>query len=233
MRIRSSITGARHLVAQRGFVDALVEPHAVAVVLLVARSAAATSVFGAAHVDRRRICRGRRARRPPRRWCRWRRRRGPAAAACRRSAAPAGRAASGLPSVPPSRPRAPSAVGDRLDVVRRRAEVAQDRGDGVALLERDGPLVPGIAAGRLRGGLGQQRDVFRDDARLEAGIEVAVPSRARRPSAATESSRCISGAALAGVADPSWRRRARARAHRRSAAPPRSSPAAGRRRGRG
>ena len=42
---------ARHLVAQRGLVDALVEPHALAVVLLVVVRAGATLV-GAARVDR-------------------------------------------------------------------------------------------------------------------------------------------------------------------------------------
>ena len=44
--------------------------------------------------------------------------------------------------------------GDRLDFLGLGAEVAQHRGDGIALLERDGALVPGIAAGGLRGRLG-------------------------------------------------------------------------------
>ena len=51
----SSMIGRRNLVAQRGLVDALIEPHAGAVVIVVVVSAAAvsaTSVFDALHVDR-------------------------------------------------------------------------------------------------------------------------------------------------------------------------------------
>ena len=55
-------------------------------------------------------------------------------------------------------------AGNGLDLLRSRAELAQDRADRVALLHRDGALVPGIAAGRLGRGLRQLRDVLGDDA---------------------------------------------------------------------
>ncbi len=123
---------------------------------------------------RRRICPCPTTPPSPRRWCRWRRRRGPAAAAWRRRPARAERAACSRPSgCCPC--RAPNAAVIALHLVRGGAELAQDRGDGIALLEHDGAFVPGIAAGRLRGGLGQQGDVFRHDARLETGIGIAMP----------------------------------------------------------
>ena len=45
MRIRSSITGLRNLIAQRRLVDALVEPHSVAVVIVIFVALSDTSVF--------------------------------------------------------------------------------------------------------------------------------------------------------------------------------------------
>ena len=67
--------------------------------------------------------------------------------------------------------------GDVLDVLGPGAEIAQHRSDRLALLQGDGALVPGIAAGGLRGGLGQQGDVFRRDAGLEARIGVGAAFR--------------------------------------------------------
>ena len=62
--------------------------------------------------------------------------------------------------------------GDRLDLFRRRSEIAQDGRNVVALLDRDRTLAPGIAAGRLVRGFRKQRDVFRDDAGLETAIGI-------------------------------------------------------------
>ena len=73
---------------------------------------------------------------------------------------------------PPSRPRGPSVSRNRPGFVRRRALVAQDRGDAVALLHDVNALAGGIAAGDLVLGLRQQRDVFRHHAGLKAGIGI-------------------------------------------------------------
>ena len=66
----------------------------------------------------------------------------------------------------------PERCGDRLDLVGVRAEIAQHAGDAVALLDHVDAFPVGIAAGDLLLGLGQQRDVFRHDARLETGIGI-------------------------------------------------------------
>src|SRR5262249_23557671 len=63
----------------------------------------------------------------------------------------------------------------RFDIARRPAHLAQERGDRVAFLEHDRAFVPGIAAGHLRSGLGQQADVFRHDSGFETGIGIAMP----------------------------------------------------------
>ena len=88
---------------------------------------------------------------------------------------------------------------DRLDLVRRGAELAQDRRDRVALLEHDGALVPGIAAGRLGGGLRQQGDVLGHDPRLEAGIRIVLAFGRRvghRRDRAGDQSRLLAGVAV-------------------------------------
>ena len=69
---------------------------------------------------------------------------------------------------------APERFGDGADLVGRGAEIVQHARDGIAFLGHDHPFVEGIAAGRLIGGLRQQRDVLRYDARFETGIGVRV-----------------------------------------------------------
>ncbi len=161
---------ARDVIAQRGLVDALIEPHALAVVVIVVRSG---DGVGAAHVDRdvfthlrpghHRLDRGV----------------GGNDDAYRLQPRPvAGRRQQHAQLVAVARgavlPAHPEGGGDRLHLVGGGAQVAQDRGDGIALLEHHRALVPGVAAGHLRGGLRHQRHVFRHDARLEAAIDVAV-----------------------------------------------------------
>ncbi len=75
---------------------------------------------------------------------------------------------------PPSRPRGPSAVVTSLMSSGRTPRSRSTEPTELALLQRRGPLAPGIAAGGLRGGLGQQGDVFRRDAGLEARIGVGL-----------------------------------------------------------
>ena len=73
---------------------------------------------------------------------------------------------------PPSRPRAPSVAAIALAFVRSSALIPENGGDGVALLHLVDALAGRVAAGDLLLGLRQQRDVFRHDAGLEAGIGV-------------------------------------------------------------
>src|SRR5262249_19065022 len=145
--------GARNLVPQRGLVDALIEPHAGAVVflfLVVLRGGR----LGALHVDRHVFAevgqrhhgldRGVADQDEPYR--------------LKALAALDGREQDAqLGTLPEAAVAAPAAehAGDRLDLVRRRAEVAQDAGDVVAFLDRDGALVRAGAAARLWRGLGQ------------------------------------------------------------------------------
>ena len=138
------------MVAQRGLVDALIEPHALAVVVVVfAALAATTSVLmlrtstatylpmsdqattASTAVSFAMMTR----------------------IGCSRM--PSASGASSTRSLWPSfrllsLPRAPSAAVIALMSSGVGAELAQDRRDDVALLERDGALVPGIAAGGLR-----------------------------------------------------------------------------------
>ena len=65
-------------------------------------------------------------------------------------------------------------LGEGGDLLGGGAEVVQHAGDAVAFLGDDHLLVERIAAGGLAGGLGQQRDVLRHDARFEAGIGVGI-----------------------------------------------------------
>ena len=159
----------------------------------------------------RRICPCRRARPPPRSRCRPSRSRGSAAAASRRRVA-ATRMRSFWPSFRPSlRPRGPERRRDRRDLVGRGADLLEDRGDVVALLDGDRALVPAVAAGGLGAGLGQQRDVLGHDAGLEAGVGIrrAVGRIGQRRAAALSAgSRPDSGSASR---RSSWRCRARAR----------------------
>ena len=171
MRISAVDHRLRNVVAQRGLVDALVEPHALAVVVLFV-AGVRRPACSCWRRRPRRICPCRRARRPPRSRCRPSRSRGSAAGA-RRPAVEAASTRSFWPSFRPlARPRDAERRGDRRDLVRRRADLLEDRGDGVALLHGDRALVPAVAAGHLAAGLGQQRDVLRHDAGLEAGVGI-------------------------------------------------------------
>ncbi len=105
---------------------------------------------------------------------------------------------------------------DRLDLVGRGAEFAQDGADRLALLDDDLPLAPVAAAVDDARGLGQQRDVLRHDARHETEISVGIGLRrvahfqVRRAVGIDQQARRRAG----------WRwrrRRARAPAHRRAA----------------
>ena len=230
MRMRSSISGRGTLVAQRGLVDALIEPHALAVVLFfllwprprdfglhvadvdgdVASEVGPgdhrldAGVVGDHHADRLH-----------------------ALGVVGRREQDAKLVV--LPDAAVASARAEHA-GDRLDVVGAGAEIAQHRGDGLALAERDGAFVPGSSAGGLPAGLGQEGDVFGRDAGFEAGIGIG------NAFGGISQSRMRGGrappGAMAARCRSSWRPRARARARRRSTAPPRSARAAGRRRDR-
>ena len=168
------MTVARHLVAQRGLVDALIEPHAAAIVIIVV---AVVGGFGdGVHAldvdgdifaeigqrghgfDRAVVGDDHAVGLQPRTGT-WR---------CRRhqdakllAFLQAAIAAAGA-----ERRR------DRLGLVRRRALIAQDRGDAIALLDDMNALAGWIAAGDLFLGLRQQRDVFRHHAGLKAGIGI-------------------------------------------------------------
>ena len=95
--------------------------------------------------------RDRTMRRPPRWRCRWRSRPGSAGRAWDRRSAPARRAACGFLCTPPSRPRGASAAVMALMSSGRAPSSRSTRGDGFALADGDGALVPGGAAGGLRG----------------------------------------------------------------------------------
>ena len=162
----------RHLVAQRGLVDALIEPHPAAVVIIVV---AAVGGLGdgvhALHVDGDIFAEiGQRGD-------------GfdvgivgddhpvglqPLAGARRRH-----QDAELLAFLQPAVAAAGAERGgDGFRLLRRRALVAQDRGDAVALLDDVDAFAGWIAAGDLILGLRQQRDVFRNHPGLKAGIGV-------------------------------------------------------------
>ena len=169
------MTVGRHLVAQRGLVDALVEPHAgaVVIVVVVVLSAVSATVFMLCDVDRDVFAEiGQRGDGfdggvvgddhavglQPRAGGRTGRRHQDAQLLAFLQAAVAAAGA--------------ERRGDRLRLFRRRALVAQDRGDGVALLDHMDAFAGRIAAGDLVLGLRQQRDVFRHHAGFEAGIGI-------------------------------------------------------------
>ena len=169
--------GGRHLVAQRGLVDALVEPDAAAVIIIVIVVVLAGSGLGdgihALHVD------------------------GDVFADVRQcghgfdGGVVGDDHAIGLQAGGGAEPRgrhqdadllaflqaAVAAAGaegqrNRPGFVGRRALVAQDRGDAVALLHDVNAFAGRVAAGDLVLGLRQQRDVFRHHAGFKAGIGI-------------------------------------------------------------
>ncbi len=172
---------ARNLIAHRGLVDALIEPHAGGVVVVGCRrklSATSVSTFftstetylpvsdsaTTASIDASLATITR--------------------IGCSRWAPGTGASStrSFWPSLmPPSRPRGPST----LVIAPMSSGVAPRSRNMVATLSPfladDHAFVEGIAAGGLAGGLRQQRDVLRHDARFEAGIRIgACPRRHRR-----------------------------------------------------
>ena len=171
----SSMTRGRHLVAQRGLVDALVEPHAAAVVIVIVvvlLSAVLGDGIHALHVDGDIFAEvGQRGDGFDRGIV------GDDHAIGLQPFAGAGRRRHQDAQLLAFLQAAVAAAGaerggDRLGFFRRRALVAQDRGDGIALLDDVNAFAGRIAAGDLFLGLRQQRDVFRHHAGFKAGIGI-------------------------------------------------------------
>ena len=157
-----------HVVAQRGLIQALIEPHAGAVVLLGLVVLRGDFGVDVADVDGDVLAAVRQRRR----------RRDPGIAEnhhpLRLHVARAGgrhqdAQALAFLEAAIARRRAQHR-DDLLDLVGRRGEFAQDRADGFALLGDDDALAPFGAAVGLRRGLGQKRHVFGNDAGREAEI---------------------------------------------------------------
>ena len=159
----------RHVVAERGLVDALVEPHALAVILVVVAGVGNKRVH-AGDVDRDVFAHvGQRHHRVDR------------AVAhhddADRLLTPGDRGGDQDTELLAFLQSVEAAArterrSDRRDFVRRAPDLLENGGDGVALLHRDGALVPAVAAGGLGAGLGQKRDVLGDDARLKARVGI-------------------------------------------------------------
>ena len=164
----------RHLVAQRGLIDALVEPHPGAVVIvIVAGVGRLGDVVHALHIDGDIFAEiGQRGYGfdggivgddhpvglQPRAWFRADRAHQDAQLLAFLQSAVAAAGA--------------ERRGDGFRLFRRRALVAQDRDDGVALLDDMNAFAGRIAAGDLVLGLRQQRDVFRHHPGFKPGIGI-------------------------------------------------------------